>query len=174
MTRRDVLAFALKILGLAFISHAVLDIVSTVDSLFIFHYEFHLPLVSRIGVASSWLPDVAAAIILLAFSDKIARRLMPVDEPFPAPTSPKWEPSVLSVSLRIAGTTIMALGIRYLAIVLCDANWLLEDLFLTYNYRWPNVVGVVLILIAAGYLMTGANALVRLLYPAREVGDARS
>ena len=177
MTRRDVLPLALKILALAFIIHMVKETARVA----------YLPLsgtnhsaANWTVVVASWLLDLVVVIVLLAFSDRLALWLMPADEPIPASTSPNWEPSVLSVSLRVAGTAIMALWIcpLFSAIVLCypkgRAEWPFGEWFSGQKSHWPDLVGVVLMLMAAGYLMTGAKALVKLLYRTREAEDAGS
>ena len=111
-------------------------------------------------------------------------KLCPNDERLPAATSPDWQPRMFGIAVSVIGAWLLVSGVIYGYGVAVDClrvgeTSLTSDssvlgVLADSTRNWGRMVQPVVTLIIGGYFLTGASALVNLLYPTSEVGDDRA
>jgi len=174
MTKRDVLAVALKVLGVYCVIQAVASL-PIIGSALSWRGEPSREAFSRILLLASaiLLPIIyiAIALVLWRKADSFAEKLIREDSPLPAMRDPGWEKQVFVLAIRIIGVVCFPMaipelgkGIRELALMLqyhdTTGTVLIARAF--------SFVHLLLLLALGAYLLSGAKRIVGFVFRQNE------
>lgn len=166
MTKRDLLAAFLKILGVAYATFAVFNL----GTLFM-PWEFMGSTVRNNQFwVSLWVSAVffitvlAIVFVLLRWGDGIARKLERDNSPLPPLATGEWEKPLFILSLRVAGVVCLIWGvpglIYYLAQVIYAA-WTNLSGSGYVDLAWPYLLRDIVMVVLGAYLLRGGKHVVR-------------
>ena len=167
MTKRDLLAVSLKVLGVYSLFNAIMLLTQTgiVTARYVsqgLRNENPYVLVSSFAAGS--ILYFAFALILLGRGDWIARKLVNEDAALPTLGAGEWERPVFILALRIVG-----------AVWLINGVWMLSRTFTLnfstggfFAYKLPEIVSYAVLLAIAVYFLLGGKHLVRFVFKEKE------
>ena len=184
MTKRDVMAVGLKIVGVVFLLYAVLGIPSVVSTVMIMlggnSYGLENPGVYAWIAVGSLILNIVLAGVLVGFADGIARRLVREDREMSIPRVD--ERPLFGLALRVVGIVLVVQAIPHLLQLFAEPalvakyaegtlGWVSYKEFLTKVWvgHWAEMIRAAASLILGVYLVTGARSLVDWLYRERPV-----
>jgi len=167
MTKRDLLAVSLKVLGVYSLFNAIMLL--TQVGFFIARYvtqgpRNENPYVLMAGFAAGFMLYLAFALVLLGRGDWIARKLVDEDGALPAVWARDSERPVFVLALRIVGAVWLIKGVwmlsRTLSLILPRGGF--------STYQLPEITSSGILLALAAYFLSGGKHLVRFVFKEKE------
>jgi hypothetical protein len=162
MTKRDVLSIAFKIMGVYFISLAILSLPTLVLSIVSLVQPEEKHFFGTIGTSivmiiyPFWL--LGFAYVFFRFGDSITELLLPNDTELPN-LNIKYHKPIFRLALRIFGVYCLVRGIPDIASFLARVNQLNFESII-YSFDFGNAITGIVLLVLGGYLITGGKWLV--------------
>lgn len=172
MTKRDALSIAFKILGVYFISLAILSLPTLGLSICSLSQSGKNTVFGPFGTSiimiiyPFWL--LGFAYFFIRFGDSISELLLPHDADLPQFDINQYHKPIFRLALRIFGVYCLIRGIPAIVSFLFQIPQLnIETILSSYNFG--NAVSGIILLILGGYLITGGKWLVEFAFKEKPI-----
>ncbi|MFB3895302.1 MAG: hypothetical protein ACE14V_03265 [bacterium] len=172
MTKRDVLSIAFKIIGVYFISLAILSLSTFALSIAALFQPERDAVFGSYGTSiimiiyPFWL--LGFAYVFFRFGDSITELLLPDDAKLPELDINRYHKPIFRLTLRIFGVYCLVRGIPEIAgFIVRVSQTNLESII--YSFDFGNAVSGIILLVLGGYLITGGKRLVEFAFKEKPI-----